>query len=210
VTPAIAANLGLKNDHGALVAVVSPDSPSAAAGLRQGDVILAFNGHEIVKMRDLPHDVADAAPSSSASVTVWRDGKQQQLEVKLGEMPANPQIASAGRNGGDEAQPNESPAGAMGLHLAPLTNDVRGELHLGRDVHGVVITRVDNGSVGDNLGLARGDVIMSIDQQPTTSPKEAADRLREIGKSPHKSALLLLNRHGVTQYLGVDLSKNQG
>jgi serine protease Do len=209
VTPAIAANLGLKNDHGALVAVVSPDSPSAAAGLKQGDVILAFNGHDIVKMRDLPHAVADAAPSSGATVTVWRDGKEQQLEVKLGAMPANPQIAAAG-NGGGEAQPSESPAGAMGLHLATLTNDVRGELHLGRDVHGVVITRVDNGSVADNLGLARGDVIMSIDQQPTTSPKEAADRLRAIGKSPHKSALLLLNRHGVTQYLGVDLSKDQG
>jgi S1-C subfamily serine protease len=62
----------------------------------------------------------------------------------------------------------------------------------------------------DNIGLARGDVIMSIDQQPATSPQEAADRLQDISKSPNKSALLLLNRHGVTQYLGVDLSKNAG
>jgi serine protease Do len=55
VTPAIAASLGLKNDHGALVAMVTPDSPSAAAGLKQGDVILAFNGTDITKLRDLPH-----------------------------------------------------------------------------------------------------------------------------------------------------------
>jgi serine protease Do len=209
VTPAIAASLDLKGDHGALVALVTPDSPSAAAGLKQGDVILAFNGEDITKLRDLPHDVAGSNPGSSATLTVWRDGKQQQVDVKLGEMPANPQVASAS-NGGDEGQPAESHVGAMGLHLAPLTNDVRSELHLGRGVHGVVITHVDGGSIADNIGLSRGDVIMSIDQQPMNSPQEAADRLKTIASSPNKSALLLLNRRGVTQYLGVDLSKNQG
>ncbi|HML11086.1 MAG TPA: DegQ family serine endoprotease [Stellaceae bacterium] len=208
VTPAIASSLGLKSDHGALVALVTPDSPSAAAGLKQGDVILAFNGQGITTLRDLPHDVAASAPGASAALTVWRDGKEQQVSVKLGEMPANPQIAAAGN--GDEGQPAESSVGAMGLHLAPLTNDVRGALHLGRDVHGVVITHVDNGSIADDIGLARGDVIMSIDQQPATSPQEAADRLKDIAKSPNKSALLLLNRHGVTQYLGVRLDKDAG
>ena len=208
VTPAIAASLGLKNDHGALVAMVTPDSPSAAAGLKQGDVILGFDGQDISKLRDLPHDVADSAPGAKATLTVWRDGKQQQLDVKLGEMPSNPQVASAGNE--DQGQASEEHANAMGLHLAPLTNDIRGELRLGRNVHGVVIIGVDNGSIADSLGLSRGDVIMSINQQPTNSPKEAAERLHDIANSPNKTALLLLNRHGVTQYLGVELSKNQG
>jgi serine protease Do len=208
VTPAIAASLGLKNDHGALVAMVTPDSPSAAAGLKQGDVILGFDGKDITKLRDLPHDVADSAPGAKATLTVWRDSKEQQVDIKLGEMPANPQVASA--SGDEQTQPSEDHANAMGLHLGPLTNDVRSELHLGRDAHGVVITRVDNGSVGDNLGLSRGDVIMSINRQPTNSPQEAANRLRDIANSSNKSALLLLNRHGVTQYLGVELGKNQG
>jgi serine protease Do len=211
VTPTIASSLGLKSDHGALVALVTPDSPSAAAGLKQGDVILAFNGEDITTLRDLPHDVAGSNPGTNATLTLWRDGKQQQVDVKLGEMPANPQVASADNgNNNDEGQPAESSVAPLGLRLAPLTNDFRHDLHLGRDVHGVVITRVENGSIADNIGLARGDVIMSIDQQPATSPQQAADRLRDIAKSPNKSALLLLNRHGVTQYLGVDLSKNAG
>jgi serine protease Do len=208
VTPAIAASLGLKNDHGALVAMVTPDSPSAAAGLKQGDVILGFDGKDITKMRDLPHYVAADAPGAKATLTIWRDGKQSQVDLKLGEMPSNPQVASAG--GEEQGQPSEDHATAMGLHLAPLTRDLRAELRLGRDAHGVVITGVDNGSVADNLGLSRGDVIVSINQQPMNSPKEAADQLRDIANSPNKSALLLLNRHGVTQYLGVELGKNQG
>ena len=209
VTPAIASSLGLKNDHGALVAMVTPNSPGGTAGLKQGDVILAFNDQEIAKMRDLPRDVAGTSPGSNATLTVWRDGKEQQLNVKLGEMPSSPQVAATGNE--DQTQPSsEDRADAVGLHLAPLTRDVRSELHLGRDVHGVVIASVDNGSLADNLGLSRGDVIMSINQQPANSPKEAADRLREIAKSPNKTALLLLNRHGVTQYVGVDLGNNRG
>ena len=209
VTPAIASSLDLKTDHGALVAVVTPDSPSAAAGLKQGDVILAFNGQDVSKMRDLPHFVSASAPGAKATLTVWRDGKEQKVDIKLGEMPDNPQVAAAG-SGDEHAQPNEDRASAVGLHLAPLTRDVRSELHLGQSTRGVVITGVDNGSLADSIGLSRGDVIVAINQQPTNSPKEAADRLRDIAKSPNKNALLLLNRHGVTQYLGIELSKNQG
>jgi serine protease Do len=206
VTPAIAASLGLKGDHGALVAVVSPGSPGAKAGLKQGDVILTFNGGDVAKLHDLPRLVTAAAPGSKAELTVWRDGQQTPVEITLGEMPANPQVAS----NSTEGQPSESHAETMGLHLAGLTNDMRHELNLGHEVQGALITRVDSGSVADNLGLTRGDVIVSINQQSIHTPQEAADRLKEIANSPNKSALLLLNRHGVTQYLGVELEKNQG
>jgi len=56
----------------------------------------------------------------------------------------------------------------------------------------------------------RSDVIISINQQPAHSPAEAARQLQDIAHSPQKTALLLLNRHGMTRYLGLDLSGNQG
>jgi serine protease Do len=64
VTPAIAASLGLKGEHGALVAVVTPQSPGAKAGLKQGDVILSFNGNAVKELRDLPRLVAATAPGT--------------------------------------------------------------------------------------------------------------------------------------------------
>jgi serine protease Do len=209
VTPAIAASLGLHGEDGALVAVVTPGSPGAKAGLKQGDVILSFNGGKVRQLRDLPRLVSALAPGSAASLTVWRNGQSSELHTTVSEAPQNPRIAS----GGDEQpgeQSGEDRADALGMHFSELTNELRRELHVGRDVHGVVITGIDSGSFADTLGLSRGDVLVAINQQPIRSPAEAAQHLNEITKSPNKSALLLLNRHGVTQYVGVKLGSDAG
>ena len=205
VTPAIAASLGLEPERGALIAAVTPNGPAANAGLKQGDVVLSLNGSEVKQLRDLPRLVAGNAPGSTAKLTVWRNRQQTELQVKLGEVPENPQAAAA-----EDRPAPESRAEAAGLHFGPLTNELRRELRLGRDTQGVVITGVDDGSAAEGVGLTRGDVLVSINQQPVNSPAEAAQKLREIAKSPQKTALLLLNRRGNNQYLGIDLGKNQG
>ena len=56
------------------------------------------------------------------------------------------------------------------MHFATLTNDLRRELHIGRDVQGVVVSAIDRGSAGASLGLSRGDVLVSINQRPVSSP----------------------------------------
>ncbi|HEY1798746.1 MAG TPA: DegQ family serine endoprotease [Stellaceae bacterium] len=206
VTPAIASSLGLKSDEGALVAVVTKGSAAAKAGLKQGDVVLSFNGQDIKKLRDLSRFVAATQPGASSNMVVWRDGQQVTLPVTVAEAPENPQkVASADQSQREDQ--NASSSEALGMHFAPLTSDVRHELGIGRDVAGVVITGVDNGSVADDLGLSRGDIVQTINQQPVKSPEEAARKLDEIAHSQHKDALLLLNRHGVTQYVGITVAK---
>ena len=58
--------------------------------------------------------------------------------------------------------------------------------------------------------MADGDVIVSIDQQPVHTPEEAAATLNQVAHSSKKTVLLLLNRNGVTQYVGMTLGANQG
>jgi serine protease Do len=208
VTPAIAASLGLKNGHGALVAVVTPDSPGTKAGLRQGDVILAFDSSEIDELRDLPRLVAETAPDSKATLSVWRNGKTMSLEATVGELPDNAKVASA-ETGKEEVPPAE--AAAVGMHFEPLNDRLRRELHVAKDVQGVVVTRVDNGSAAEDGGVTDGDIVVAVNQEPVDSPQQAADKLNEAAHSSRKSALLLLNRHGVTEYVGVNLAtRNQG
>jgi serine protease Do len=96
------------------------------------------------------------------------------------------------------------------MHFSPLTSELRRDLHLGKDVHGVVIERVDSGSPADDVGLSSGDVLVGVNQQPVNTPLEAAGKLKEVAASSKNSALLLLNRHGVTQYVGVSLGDNRG
>jgi serine protease Do len=206
VTPAIAASLGLQGEHGALVAVVTPDSPGAKAGLKQGDVILSFNGSEVDHLRDLPRLVAATAPESAATMTVWRNGQKLQLQATVAELANTEQVASTA-GGQEEEQPER--AEAMGMHFAPLTGQLRRELNIAKDVHGIVITHIDSGSVADDVGLSEGDVLVAIDQKPVSTPDEAAEQLKEVAASK-KSALMLLNRHGVTQYVGVSLGENRG
>ena len=207
VTPAIAASLGLHGERGAVVAVVSPDGPAAKAGLKQGDVVLAFDGSRVSELHDLPRLVAAVAPNTPATVAVWRNGREIELQAKLGELPDNNQVASANSGPVEEGS---AQATALGMRFAPLTNELRQELHVNKSVDGVVVTRVDSGSAAEDVGLTQGDVVVAINQQPVRTPQEAAAKLNEAVHSPKKTVLLLLNRHGVTEYVGMSLGANQG
>jgi serine protease Do len=206
VTPAIAASLGLGGEGGALVANVTPNSPASHAGLKQGDVILSFNDTDLKQMRDLPRLVSSAEPKAAAQITVWRSGQRKELRLTLGEMPENLQTASA--RGSEPSE--EQKAEALGMRFGALTPDLRRQMHVGRDVQGVVITGIDRDSPAESFGVTRGDVLVSINQEPVSDPDAAAQTLRKIANSPQKNALLLLNRDGTSRYVGVMLDKSAG
>jgi serine protease Do len=193
VTDAIAKSLNLPKAEGALVANVLHDGPAAKAGIKQGDVILSFNGHNIAQMRDLPNIVADTPIGTTAKITLWRHDHRETLEVTTAELPAAPELAE---NGGEAT---------MGVTFAPLTASRRESLGVEKDVKGVVIAAIAPDSPLAGLGLQRGDVIESIDQKPVETPQEAAALLNQARheKGSEKSLLVLLNRHGVNQYVAV-------
>jgi serine protease Do len=71
-----------------LVDEVTPDSPAAVAGLRQGDVITAYNGRSIQDGRDLALAVADTPAGERASLSIWRDARTASLSVLVRSQPA--------------------------------------------------------------------------------------------------------------------------
>jgi serine protease Do len=204
VTPAIAKSLALDPDHptGALVASVTPDSPAARAGIKQGDVITAAGGHEIKTVHELPRLVASMPVGSKLQLTVVRDGKQSTVEASIGETPQN--VASAER---EAAEPGSGKAAnALGMELLPLDQQLRKELKVPKDLNGVVVGQVASGSPAGDLGIQPGDVIMSVDQKPVATPENAATQLKEA--AAQGNVLLLLNRHGMSQFVGLSVENN--
>ena len=203
ITPSIAKSLGLDPNHpmGALVASVTPDSPAQKAGLQPGDVIIEAGGHGIETVHELPRLVAAAPIGSKLDLKIRRGGKQQTLEATIGEMPEK--LASTGAGG---AQPSHANPSALGMELVPLAPELRSELHVPKDVNGVVVGRIATDSPARALGIQPGDVIVSIDQKPATTPEEAAAELKEA--AAHGDVLLLLNRHGVSEFVGLSVENN--
>jgi serine protease Do len=80
----------LPSRQGAMVAEVSGRSPAASAGLKAGDVIVAFGGRDVSDPLDLTRRVAGTSPGTRTEVTVVRDGARRKIEVTLGQLPERP------------------------------------------------------------------------------------------------------------------------
>ena len=128
-----------------------------------------------------------------APLIVWRNGHDVTLDVTVGKMPEHPALAEGG-------------ASALGVTFAPLTAEQRQRLGVADNVKGAVVAEIAKDSPLAERGIERGDVVEAINQQPVASPEEAVaaldkPRKEESGKS--MNFLLLLNRHGVNQYVAL-------
>jgi serine protease Do len=197
VTPTIADSLGMNAAHpsGALVASVNQGSPAEKAGVKQGDVILDAGGREIKSVHELPSIVADTPPGRKLELTVLRNRKTEHLMATVSEMPKHPQVAMA-------EEPPEQSSG-LGLQLSTMTPKLRDRFGIPKSVEGVVVTNVAGASPAGALGIQPGDVIQSIDQQPAKTPRQAAAALKEA--SAKRNILLLVNRKGVSEFVGLSL-----
>ena len=201
LTPEIASAVGLKEAQGAMVVDVTPDSPAAKAGMKQGDIVVNFAGQKIVGPRDLGRVVAQEPSGSKTKLTIWRDGNEKVLAVVTGTQPAQPRMA--------DNQPTGEQQGAyratdLNADLAPLSSERRAELGIGDDIKGVLVLDVKEGSVFEQ-GLRAGDIIQQVGQTPVTSPKQVDDLVQKAKAGPEKSVLMLVNRQGHDLFLGLKL-----
>jgi serine protease Do len=201
VTNEIAGALGLDSSKGSIVARVTPDSPAAKGGVKQGDVILEFAGKPVADPRDLARQVAETQVGSRSDLVVWRDGAERTLTVTTGAQPAQEQMAAV--------QPEATPQGslhsdALNADLAALTPERRAQYGIGQDVSGVLVLDVKAGSVFEQ-GLRSGDVIKRVGQTDVTAPGEVDSLVRKAQSDDKKAVLLLVERQGHALFLGLKL-----
>ena len=192
VTPALAKQFGLSQGGGVLIGDVSADTPAAKAGLKSGDVITELNGQPVSAANQLQVQISQMAPGTTVKMKIFRDGKSQDMNVTLGELPEK----------AEAAEPGQSAEGALeGVDVQNLSPDVAEQLNLPTGTKGVVVTQVDPSSAAASSGLERGMVIQEVNHKPVSNISQYKQAL--AGQN-NQSVLLLVNQGGVTRYMVVE------
>ena len=191
VTDDLAASLKLKGAKGALVAEVMEGTPAEKAGVKRGDVILAFAGKEIKDTHELTGLVAATPVGREVPLRINRDGKEMTLQVKIGKLDSKEAVTP---------QTEQTSQGKWGMQLQELTPDLARQLGA-KSQAGVVVAGVQPGSPAENASIKRGDIILEVNRQPV---KGVADVKEKIEKARDKESLLLLvEREGKSLYVVV-------
>lgn len=200
LTPDLADAFKLKQQTGALVDEVEPDSPAAKAGLAAGDVITTLNGKPIDDARQLRLMVGSMAPGTDVKVGVDRGGEDKTFDIVLAEMPAKD---SPLQSESPPAQPVQTSATGVlgGVTAADINKEARETLNLPGNVHGAVVAEIDPSSPAAQAGLQEGDVIQEIDRKPVKSAEELASIVRKL--KPGGKTLLRVWSRGRNGYLVV-------
>ena len=192
VTDEIAESLGLRGGgRGALVARAQEDGPAAKGGIRNGDVVLRFNNRDVREMRNLPRIVADTTVGSQVPVVVWRDGKEETVQVTVAELPAEAQQAAATPN---QARPQGQTLelSGLGLTVSPITPETRDRFSLRPEQRGVVVTDVAPNGPASERDLRPGDLILEVQQERVNTPQEIQQRLENLRRQNRATALMLV------------------
>jgi serine protease Do len=189
VTPGISKAMNLKDMKGVLVGDVTPNGPAQKSGVQRGDVILEVNGKVMEDSRQLRNMISMMDPTSTVNLKLMRNGNATNMSVKLGDMPADKQQASA------EEKPSEQ--ALNGVTVENLDAQTARQLGLSAAVTGVVVTDIDPSSALASAGLRQGDVIQEVNHQPVKNVNQFQELIRKAGDSP----LLLVNRKGTTLFL---------
>jgi Do/DeqQ family serine protease len=179
VTPDIADSLNLKRPAGALVASIAPKSPAARAGLRPGDLIVAVDGQAVDDTSAFDYRFATMPLGGQAHLGVMRGGREVKLAVALETAPETPRE--------EVVVKARSPlAGAKVANLSPALAE---ELRLDSSTPGVAVTDVENGSLAQNFGFRKGDIVLAVNN---TRIETTADLARAVGQPSRVWRLTIL------------------
>ena len=151
VTADIAESLGFARPEGALIATLHPESPLVAAGLKQGDVILALDGHPVENAKEFNYRVATSKIGQESIIEFQRDGKQREASVKLVAAPETTDRAETLMEGKNPLQ---------GMVVANLSPAVAEELGVPSSLSGVIALEIKAGVA--KRFFRKGDILLEV------------------------------------------------
>lgn len=215
VTDDVAASLGMDSAKGALISGVAKGGPVENGPIQAGDVVLKFDGKDIHEMRDLLRIVAESPVGKEVDVVVYRDGKEETVKVKLGQLQDTTDekastedqqsedgdggmVVPDDKDGGDDQaqdhtpEVREAPQSVLGMNLVVLSNELRTEKGIAESVEGVLVASVDPGSPAEQKGMKAGDVIVEVGQDFMEVPGDVLVRVNGLKSEGRKNAHMMV------------------
>ncbi|WCK01265.1 Do family serine endopeptidase [Agrobacterium tumefaciens] len=215
VTDDVAASLGMDTAKGALISGVAKGGPVENGPIQAGDVVLKFDGKDIHEMRDLLRIVAESPVGKEVDVVVYRDGKEETVKVKLGQLQDTTDekastddqqgedgdgsmVVPEDKDGGDDQaqdqtpEVREAPQTVLGMNLVVLSNELRTEKGIAESVEGVLVASVDPGSPAEQKGMKTGDVIVEVGQDFMEVPGDVLVRVNGLKSEGRKNAHMMV------------------
>jgi serine protease Do len=207
ITPALAKSFKLPEQRkGVLISDVNESGPSHAAGIKRGDVVVAFNGKEVQSVSQLRNLVARTVVGKDAQVKVVREGKEQLIAVKVAERPSDEMLAKREpgplkeKESGEMIKPPDNVLAS--LRVQALDNALMSQFNISAKTTGVVITSVEPGGEAEAAGLQRGDVLQEVNHEPVKSLAEFQKAAEKIKKD--EPAVVFVNRQGNSLYVAIN------
>jgi len=190
VTPEMAELLGAKGQKGIVVHKLVEDSPAAKAGIENGDIIIKKDGKDIESWDTFRNQVARTSPSTKIDLTVIRDGKEKEFTIELATRPG--QTAQV-----DE---EEKEADKIGITVQNLTPELARQFGY-KDVTGVIVTAVEQGSPAEEAQLVPGTIILEVNRQKV----EDVEHFRSLIKKSGNSILFYVRQDDISRYIVIKL-----
>ena len=188
ITPDKARALNLREERGAEVAHLDPDGPAAKAGIKEGDVVLQYNGEPVAGVEQFTRMVRETPPGRQVRLVVWRSGAEQTITATIGEHRGATIPIPGGGNVTIPPIPSFPSIEIPQLQVMGQSQmiGIQGE-SLGQEpqlaeffgVHdGVLVKQVFRNSAAEKAGIKAGDVITKVDGANVGSTRDITNELR--------------------------------
>ena len=196
VTPLLGKLFKLPDVKGAIITDLMPKGSAEKAGLRRGDVVVRFDGKDVVEAGRLRNLIGSAPIGSKFRLEIIREGRPEQIELVIQEGPRE-RI----RKSSSASRTFLAGHPLAGLLVDEVTPAVARQLGL-EAVTGVLIAGIDEGSLAEAAGLNPGDLILEVNHQPVAD-LFAYQRIVEPIKAKDLT-LLMINRQGMVLYVPIE------
>ena len=213
----LASSFGLPKNQGELIRSVEPGQPADKAGLKVGDVVLRVGGKEVSPDQSLSYLVANIAPGTRVPFDILRQGRPTTITATIGTRPPEEQLIAQAQgsdgsddmsNDGDGPSVGQAASNPLGVTVQTLTPPIARNFNIDSSVQGVVVANVDPASDAGSKGLKRGDVIISANGSPVTTPAALGAVVAQAkAAGRNQVALLVVRGRAPAAFIGVKLKK---